>query len=170
MKPIRLVFTSCAVLLTAIPIAGAQQSPENAQPPHKMMMGGGEMPMTGTMHHGGMMMPLIGMGDHIEGRLAYLKTELKITDAQLPQWNAFAAAARASATQMNDMMKQGSAMMMPGGSEPTLPQRFELAEKHMSAHLEMLRKLKSALLPLYTALSDEQKRAADALFQGPMGM
>jgi hypothetical protein len=59
---------------------------------------------------------------------------------------------------------------MPGGSEPTLPQRFELAEKHMSAHLEMLRKLKSALLPLYTALSDEQKRAADALFQGPMGM
>jgi hypothetical protein len=110
------------------------------------------------------------MSDHIEGRLAYLKAELKITDAQLPQWNAFAAAVRASATQMNDMMKQGSAMMMPGGSQPTLPQRLDLAEKHMSAHLEMLRKLKSTLLPLYASLSDEQKRSADALFQGPMGM
>ncbi len=170
MKPIRLVFTSCAVLLTAIPIAGAQQGPESAQPPHKMMMGCGEMPMTGMMHHGGMMMPLIGMSDHIEGRLAYLRAELKITDAQLPQWNAFAAAARASATQMNDMMKQGSAMMMPGGSEQSLPQRLELAEKHMSAHLEMLRKLKSALQPLYASLSDDQKRSADTLFQGPTGM
>jgi hypothetical protein len=170
MKPIQLVFTSCAVLLMAVPIARGQQSSESAQPPHKMMMDGGEMPMTGMMHHGGMMMPLIGMGDHIEGRLAYLKAELKITDAQLPQWNAFAAAARASATQMNDMMKQGSAMMMPGGNQPTLPQRLDLAEKHISAHLEMLRKLKSALLPLYTSLSDEQKRSADALFHGPMGM
>jgi len=170
MKPIQLVFTSCAVLLTAVAIARAQQSSESAQLPHKMMMDGGQMPMMGMMNHGGMMMPLIGMSDHIEGRLAYLKAELKITDAQLPQWNAFAAAARASATQMNDMLKQGSAMMMPGGSQPTLPQRFDLAEKHMSAHLEMLRKLKSALLPLYASLSDEQKRSADALFHGPMGM
>ena len=169
MKLIQLVFTSCAVLLTAVPFARAQQSSESPQPPHKMMMDGGEMPM-GMMYHGGMMMPLIGMSDHIEGRLAYLKAELKITDEQLPQWNAFVAAARASATQMNDMMKQGSAMMMPGGSQPTLPQRLDLAEKHMSAHLEMLRKLKSALLPLYTSLSDEQKRSADALFHGPMGM
>jgi len=170
MKLIQLVLTSCAVLLTAVPFARAQQSSESAQPPHKMMMDGGEMPMMGMMHHGGMMMPLIGMSDHIEGRLAYLKAELKITDAQLPQWNTFAAAVRASATQMNDMMKQGSAMMMPGGSQPTLPQRLDLAEKHMSAHLEMLRKLKSTLLPLYASLSDEQKRSADALFQGPMGM
>lgn len=170
MNSIRLVFTSCAVLLVVVPIAGAQQSPESAQPPHKMMMGGAEMPMMGMMNHGGMMMPLIGRGDHIEGRVAYLKAELKITDAQLPQWNAFAAAARASAAQMNDMMKQASAMMMPGGSPPTLPQHLDLAEKHMSAHLEMLRKLKSALLPLYTSLSDEQKRSADTLFQDPMGM
>jgi hypothetical protein len=28
------------------------------------------------------------MAKHIEGRLAFLKTELKITDAQLPLWNA----------------------------------------------------------------------------------
>ena len=159
MKPIRLLFTSCCIFLTAVSIASAQQ-----------MMGSCEMPMTtGMMHHGRTMMPVIGTGDHIEGRLAFLKAELKITEAQLPQWNAFAAAARASATQMNDMMK-GSAMMMPGGSQSTLPQRLDLIEKHMSAHLDMLRKLKSALLPLYTSLSDEQKRSADALFQGPMGM
>ena len=35
------------------------------------------------------------MGEHIDGQLAYLKTELKITDAQTPQWIVFANAFRA---------------------------------------------------------------------------
>jgi hypothetical protein len=30
------------------------------------------------------------MASHIDGSLAFLKTELKITDAQLPLWDAFA--------------------------------------------------------------------------------
>ena len=34
---------------------------------------------------------------HIEGRIAFLKAELAITDAQLPQWNAFADTLRARA-------------------------------------------------------------------------
>ena len=42
-------------------------------------------------------MPMMGMGDHIEGRIAFLKAELKITDAQLPQWNTFADALRSDA-------------------------------------------------------------------------
>ena len=33
---------------------------------------------------------MMGMADHVEGRIAFLKVELKITDAQMPQWNAFA--------------------------------------------------------------------------------
>jgi hypothetical protein len=43
------------------------------------------------------------MTEHIEGRLAFLKTELKITDAQLPLWNAFAQAMRDNATAMRAM-------------------------------------------------------------------
>jgi hypothetical protein len=32
------------------------------------------------------------MAGHVEGRIAFLKTELKITEAQSPQWNQFAEA------------------------------------------------------------------------------
>ena len=43
-------------------------------------------------------MPMMAaMAGHVEGRLAFLKTELKITDAQLPLWNAVADAVRANA-------------------------------------------------------------------------
>ncbi len=40
----------------------------------------------------------------------------------------------------------------------------------MTAHLEALRKLKAAIDPLYAALSDEQKKTADQLIVGPMGI
>src|SRR5215472_2927754 len=43
------------------------------------------------------------MWAHTDGALAFLKTELKITDAQTPQWNAFADAVRANAKRMKDM-------------------------------------------------------------------
>ena len=46
-----------------------------------------------------------------EGRIAFLKTELKITDAQISQWNAFADALRANARRMSEMRST----MMPGG-------------------------------------------------------
>lgn len=181
MKLIRAMFTSCALVAGAVPLAAAQQGQPEAQAQQRMMMGGNQMPM-GMMGQGGMTMPMMGMmmsqggmmpmmgrTDHIEGRLAFLKTELKITDAQLPQWNAFADAVRASATQMGGMMQQAAAMMQ-GGAPPALPERLDLQEKHMASLLETLRKMKAAVLPLYASLSDEQKRSADALIHGPMGM
>ena len=181
MKLIRAMFTSCALVAGAVPLAAAQQGQPEAQAQQRMMMGGNQMPM-GMMGQGGMTMPMMGMmmsqggmmpmmgrTDHIEGRLAFLKTELKITDAQLPQWNVFADAVRASATQMGGMMQQAAAMMQ-GGAPPALPERLDLQEKHMASLLETLRKMKAAVLPLYASLSDEQKRSADALIHGPMGM
>jgi hypothetical protein len=134
----------------------------------QMPMMGGSMPMMGMMSQGGMM-PMMGMADHIEGRLAFLKTELKITNAQLAQWNAVADALRGNATQLADMMKQTSAMTQ-GNSAQALPQRLDLHERHMAAHLDALRKVKAALLPLYASFSEEQQRAADGLFYGPAGM
>jgi LTXXQ motif family protein len=190
MKLIRAIFASCALFAVAVPLAAAQQGPQGGQAQQRMMMGGDQMPMMGMMSQGGMMammgmmqqmmaqmgqggmMAMMGMADHVEGRLAFLKTELKITDAQLPQWNAYADVVRASATQMNDMMKQGAAMMamMQGGTPPSLPQRLDVREKHLAVHLETLRKFSATLLPLYASFSDEQKRLADALLYVPMGM
>src|SRR6516225_10782796 len=70
------------------------------------MAGADEMPMMGMMR---MMMGRDGMSmmgamaRHVEGRLAFLKTELKITDAQLPLWNSVADAMRANAKSIGDM-------------------------------------------------------------------
>ena len=124
----------------------------------------GGMPMMGMMR---MMMGPDGMGmmaGHVEGRLAFLKTELKITDAQLPLWNAVADAIRANAKSMSEMMSGG------GSQTATLPDKLSMREKMMTAHLEALRKFKAAVDPLYAALSSEQKKTADELLMGPMGM
>src|SRR5262249_57794403 len=102
----------------------------------------------------------------VEGRLAFLKTELKITDAQLPLWNAVADAIRANAKTMGDM----AGGMMGGSQTATLPEKLAMREKMMAAHLEALRKFKAAAVPLYAALSEEQKKTPDDLLAGPMGM
>ena len=145
-------------------------APPSAAMPGGPMGGAGEMPMMGMMR---MIMGQDGMGGmgmmsgHAEGRVAFLKAELKITDAQLPLWNAVADAIRANAKGMSEMT---SGMMGRSQSTATLPEKLALREKMMTAHLEALRKFKAALDPLYAALSDEQKKTADEVLIGPMGM
>lgn len=102
----------------------------------------------------GMMSGMMGGARHVEGRIAFLKAELKITDAQLPLWNAVAGAMRDHAKGM---------ATMPGETTGTLPERFAALEKAMSARLDAVQRLKTAVDPLYTALTDEQKKAADEL-------
>jgi hypothetical protein len=108
------------------------------------------------------------IGGHIEGRLAYLKAELKITDAQEPLWKAYAAAARDNGTAMlahcNAMMSRRDA---PTAS---LPDRLDQHVQFMAAQLDAVRAMSTALKPLYAALSDSQKQTADQLFWSPMGM
>jgi hypothetical protein len=142
------------------------------------MMGGG-MPGMGGMPMAGMMRMMMGqdgmgamMAGHVEGRLAFLKTEIKITSAQLPLWNAVADAIRANAKTMSGMMPGGmmSGGMMGNWETGTLPDKLTLREKMMTAHLDALRKFKAAADPLYAALSPEQKKTADQLLMGPMGM
>ncbi len=137
------------------------------------MMGAGSMPMMGMMRMmmgeqdmGGMRM-MAAMTEHVEGRLAFLKTELKITDAQMPLWNAFAEAVRANAKAMEKMMQGG---MMGTSRSASLPEKLAMREKMMAAHLDALRRLKTAVDPLYAALSDEQKKTADEIMLTPMGM
>jgi len=136
----------------------AQGMPMSGMPMGAMSGGSGGMPMMGMMQ-----MMMGGMTGHVEGRIAFLKTELKITDAQQPLWSAVADAMRASAKDM-------AAMMPTMQSTGTLPEKLAAREKAMTAHLEALRKLKAAVEPLYATLSDDQKKTADQLMIGPMGM
>lgn len=152
-------------------------------PPKMGMMGGrgmmnnmgGKMPMMDMMQKMGMMNRAGdaapgGMGmatiDRVEGRIAFLRTELKITESQNSAWNAFADALRANAKSLGEVR----AAIMGGAAQQGLVERFALQEKWLAARLEGTRAIKSALTNLMGVLSDEQKKAADELLAPHMGM
>ena len=108
-----------------------------------------------------------GMLDRIEGRLAFIKAELKITEAQMPQWNKLADAIRTSAKSMKDRMQAMMAGDKPAG---TLLEHLERREQLMTARLEEIKQVKGALKDLYASLTEEQKKEADNLVLPMMGM
>jgi hypothetical protein len=133
-----------------------------------MMMGGDMQQMMSMMSNMMTMMSAQSgmMSLNVEGRIASLKTELKINDAQAPLWNRFAEALRGVAKTMNEA--QGR--MMHPGPDGTLPTRLEHQEKMLAAHLSSVQALEAAVGPLYASFSNEQKKIADGLMIGPMGM
>jgi hypothetical protein len=112
--------------------------------------------------HGGMGMPF----EHVEGRIAFLKAELQITDAQMPAWTAFAETMRTDAA----AMKAAQGEMMKAGMPATMPDRMALRHKMMSARLAMMDRSEAGVKALYPALSPDQRKAFDQMMSGPMGM
>jgi hypothetical protein len=110
-----------------------------------------------------------GMGmpfEHVEGRIAFLKAELKITDAQTAPWNAYADALRANARAHQAVHELKSKAGAPSG----WIQRLDVQEKMLATRAEALRALRASAGPLFTSLSEEQRALADRLLTGPMGM
>lgn len=135
------------------------------------MMGGGMMcsdmkQMMSMMQdmHGVMMMQSDMMSSRIEAAIIKLKTDLKITEAQAAPWNGFADALRQFAKSMDENHRQRA---MAGEA---LAARLAAAERVMEGSLKSVKALEEALKPLYATLSDEQKKIADGLRLGPMGM
>ncbi|MEQ9641421.1 MAG: Spy/CpxP family protein refolding chaperone [Alphaproteobacteria bacterium] len=134
-----------------------------------MMRGSGmmmQMPMTQGMGSGQMMGmgPMMhGAGQFVEGRIAFLKAELRVTGQQEQAWNRYAEAMRGSASAMKSMHEQ---MMSGDGMTTSLPDRLRRHEQMMSMRLQALKDFRAAALPLYEALSPKQQRIADNL----MGM
>lgn len=140
------------------------QAPAHATRPGMGMMGPGGM-MGGDMMGGaGMsgMMPMMGMmrmmqgGEHIDGRLAFIKAELKITAAQEKAWSDFATALRQAAMTVREARAGMPAISGMSGTM-TPPQRLEQHEKQLAAHLDAIRTVKPALANFYAALNEEQK-------------
>lgn len=138
------------------------------------MMGGGMMPggmmSGGMMQHGAMMSGGMMGGmlfQHVEGRLAFLKAELKITPAQETPWSKFADAVRTAAKNAQAAMKP----MMQGGAQPqSAVDQMARQERALAVRLDATRLVKAAFEPLYAALDDEQKKLADTLVGHAMGM
>jgi len=111
------------------------------------------------------------MAEHIDGQLAYLETELKITEAQTPQWNVFANTFRADKEKNARLCKsteneQARSKMMSA----SLPESLGMMAARLTAQLESLRAMEAAIQPLYSILSKEQKKTADEIMKGAPGL
>jgi hypothetical protein len=102
-------------------------------------------------------------GRHIEGRLAFLRTELKITDTQAPLWDKVAAALRDRAAK-RDAAIAAFRQARGAGTAPDLLAQMEGRIRAGEARLESDRAVLAAFRPLYAALSDAQKQTAEELF------
>jgi hypothetical protein len=108
-----------------------------------------------------------GMLDRVEGRLAFIKQELQITEAQMPAWNKLADDIRATAKSHNARMR---ALVSSEGKAKTLPERLDAQEQLISARLEEIKQIKGSLNALYGQLSDAQKKEADDIVLPMAGM
>jgi predicted lipid-binding transport protein (Tim44 family) len=127
------------------------------------MMGQGMMGQGSGMS----MMSMMGMGEagrleRVNGHLAFLEAELKISEAQRPLWAAFAQAVRSSAEKHNTMASMAS------GPDATPVDRLAHQEHALAQRLDGVRAIKTALAPLYAALSEAQKKTFAELL--PMRM
>ena len=184
MRRTRLMTVSVA-LVAAIAIGGAALSqggpgpgpgPGPGRGPGERGWGPGMMGWDGEMMGPGMMgwgmrrgfwgRGPEGMLDRVEGRLAFVKAELRISEAQTPAWNELAAAIRGGAKQHNERMKS----VFKDAGDKTLLERLDLQEQFMTARIEEIKQVKGSLKALYAQLSDEQKREADHVVLPMVGM
>jgi hypothetical protein len=135
-------------------------------------MGGGMQMGRGMMGQGMMgtmdMMsgcPMMGMGRQgqsaafTDGRIAFLKAELAITDAQKAAWDAYA-----DAIKRNLQSMQGMASTMRTVSEAKTPvERLDAHLAAMEGRIKALQDVKPMLAKLYDELTAEQKSKADEI-------
>ncbi|HTQ77645.1 MAG TPA: Spy/CpxP family protein refolding chaperone [Burkholderiales bacterium] len=109
--------------------------------------------------------------DRVEARLAYIRTALKITDAQQAQWSAFADTMRRMAAERDKRMQEMRAKwherkeaMKDGKHEHHRPSVIERMQRAQQMHADAVARINEVLAvekPLYDSLSPEQKQVAD---------
>jgi len=98
----------------------------------------------------------------MEARLAYIKTDLEITETQTEAWDAYADAVRAGQAAMKDV----HADTMKAMKEGTASERIDARIKAVGTKLDNLKALKPAIEGLYAELAESQKKKADKLLSG----
>jgi LTXXQ motif family protein len=118
--------------------------------------------MMGMMMGGGPMMGMMGAGPMMEGRLAYQKAELDISDAQAAAWDNYVAAFKTRGAAMQSMHADMMQIMQSGNAIA----RLDAHIKAMETMVDSLKALKPATEALYAVLTDDQKAKADQLLGG----
>lgn len=97
----------------------------------------------------------------VESRVTQLHGALKITAAQEPQFDAFAAVMRQNATDMDGL----AAKRMASAKSGTAVEQMQTYADMAQAHAQQMQKLLASFFTLYDALTPEQKKLADASFR-----
>jgi|SRR5215470_15044435 len=141
-----------AALLTGVAAVGltpafAQPAPAGENP--------GAAPAEAHHHRETRMLP----GQLVDGRIAFLKAELKITPAQEAQWQQVTAAMRDNANALDQAIT--TARQYRGDMNAV--QRLETREQSTRLRADNDARLLAAFKPLYAGLSAEQRQTADQL-------
>ena len=140
---------------------GYEADPDGASPP--------ERPKTEHVAHAKEPPPLPGA--MIEAHLAFLKTALKVTDAQVSAWNAVADVLREQAKRHDAEITARRKAREAATEPPDLPTILQDRQHMAVEESDDLSKLLAALKPFYGLLNAEQKETADHLFpSGHPGM
>lgn len=125
-----------------------------------MMMRRGAMPQ--GMQGGGAAMggdqPMGSSAARLEGRIAFLRTELRITEAQAPAWDAFANTLRAG----REHLDAARAALQDSGRAADPTARLASFENHLRERTEAIHVTRMAFDTPYRQLDDAQKRTAAA--------
>lgn len=106
-------------------------------------------------HHHARMLP----SQLVDGRVAFLKAELKITPAQETQWQQVATAMHENATALDQVI---STARQHSGTMDAV-QRLTLREQFAKVRADNDARLLTAFKPLYASLTPEQQQTANAL-------
>ena len=98
-------------------------------------------------------------GQLVDGRIAFLKAELKITPTQETQWQQVAGAMHENANSLDQAIK--TARQDRGSMDAV--QRIALREQFAKVRAENDARLLAAFRPLYASLSPEQQQVANQL-------
>lgn len=101
------------------------------------------------------------MRQRMERYLTQLRTQLGVTAAQQPQWDAFALLTRTNATELQDRFTQRGARLSRMSAAENMTDYAQISELHS----QQLLRLATAFRALYDAMTPEQQRGADAVFR-----
>ena len=99
--------------------------------------------------------------DAVEQRVRSLQAELRITDAQMPQWSGFAQAMRDSAASTDNLFRQRASTAQSMNALDNMKSYAQVAR----AYADNTEKLSASFEALYGVLSDQQKQTIDTLFR-----
>lgn len=101
--------------------------------------------------------------DRVEGRITDLHNKLHITADQTGPWNNFAGVMRDNAKKIREILADKS----QNATTMTAVDVLHSYQKLAQAHVDGLAQLVPAFETLYASMSDDQKKAADAMFRHP---